>query len=43
MNTRHTITIDQEVYQRFKKKGHFGESYSLPSLGFESSAIPMLR
>ncbi|MGB6530537.1 MAG: antitoxin VapB family protein [Candidatus Nitrosopolaris sp.] len=28
MNERHTITIHREVYQRLKKKGLFGESYS---------------
>jgi predicted CopG family antitoxin len=28
MNERHTITIHHEVYQRLKKRGLFGESYS---------------
>lgn len=28
MKERHTITIHHEIFQRLKKKGLFGESYS---------------
>lgn len=28
MNTRHTITINHQTYQKLKGKGTFGESYS---------------
>jgi len=28
MNTRHTITVRHDVFQRLKLKGTFGESYS---------------
>ena len=28
MQTRHTITIHHDVFQRLKLKGAFGESYS---------------
>jgi len=28
MNDRHTITINNEAYQKLKGKGIFGESYS---------------
>jgi predicted CopG family antitoxin len=28
MNTRHTITVRHDVFQRLKQKGAFGESYS---------------
>jgi len=28
MTDRHTITITNEVFQRLRKKGRFGETYS---------------
>jgi predicted CopG family antitoxin len=28
MNSRHTITINRDVYQRLKKIGFFNETYS---------------
>ena len=28
MNARRTITIDNEIYERLKKQGFFGETYT---------------